>query len=94
MALLEIEILQRLQWRIVPRPEALEDYYGNLVGRSEGFVIEGEGESNGEEADRGEDKGEGSGSSGLSASASDGRSTASLTRNLDVMDTDTGSMSE
>ncbi|KPI35747.1 Nuc-1 negative regulatory protein preg [Cyphellophora attinorum] len=44
LALLELEFLTRVEWRIVPRPEVLVDYYRSLVGRSEGFVFEEEGE--------------------------------------------------
>ncbi|MCJ1373300.1 hypothetical protein MMC20_004528 [Loxospora ochrophaea] len=40
LALLELEFLWRVEWRIVPRPEMLEDYYRSLVERSDGFEIE------------------------------------------------------
>lgn len=40
LALLELEFLWRVEWRIVPKPEVLEDYYRSLVERSEGFEIE------------------------------------------------------
>lgn len=40
LALLELEFLWRVEWRIVPKPEVLEDYYRSLVERSEGFDIE------------------------------------------------------
>lgn len=43
LALLELEFLWRVEWRIVPRPEVLVDYYRSLVERSEGFRIVGEG---------------------------------------------------
>lgn len=42
LALLELELLQKLEWRIVPKPEVLVDYYRSLVERSEGFVLEKE----------------------------------------------------
>lgn len=42
LALLELEFLWRVEWRIVPKPEVLVDYYRSLVERSEGFKIEGE----------------------------------------------------
>ncbi|KAL9081360.1 MAG: hypothetical protein Q9157_000079 [Trypethelium eluteriae] len=42
LALLELEFLSRVQWKIVPQPEVLESYYRNLVDRSEGYCI-GEG---------------------------------------------------
>ena len=41
LALLELEFLWRVEWRIVPKPEVLVDYYRSLVERSEGFRIEG-----------------------------------------------------
>ena len=40
LALLELEFLWRVEWRIVPKPEVLVDYYRSLVERSEGFTIE------------------------------------------------------
>ena len=39
LALLELEFLWRVEWRIVPKPEVLVDYYKSLVERSEGFEI-------------------------------------------------------
>lgn len=41
LALLEMEFLVRVQWRIVPKPEVLVDYYRSLVERSDGYVIDG-----------------------------------------------------
>lgn len=41
LALLELEFLWRVEWRIVPKPEVLVDYYRSLIERSEGFKIEG-----------------------------------------------------
>ena len=47
LALLELEFLWRVEWRIVPKPEVLVDYYRSLVDRSEGYRLEGSGgESN------------------------------------------------
>lgn len=43
LALLELEFLWRVEWRIVPRPETLRDYYRSLVERSEGYRIDGGG---------------------------------------------------
>lgn len=40
LALLELEFLWRVEWRIVPRPEVLEDYYRSLVDRSESYEID------------------------------------------------------
>jgi hypothetical protein len=42
LALLELEFLRRLEWRIVPKPETLVDYYKGLVERGEGYVMERE----------------------------------------------------
>ena len=42
LALLEVEFLKRLEWRIVPKPETLVDYYKGLVDRGEGYVLEKE----------------------------------------------------
>ncbi len=46
LALLELEFLWRVDWRIVPRAEVLVDYYRSLVERSEGFEVEREGGEN------------------------------------------------
>jgi hypothetical protein len=45
LALLELEFLRRLDWRIVPKPEVLVDYYKGLVERGSGFVMEQEPET-------------------------------------------------
>ncbi|KAF2016571.1 cyclin-domain-containing protein [Aaosphaeria arxii CBS 175.79] len=45
LALLELEFLRKLDWRIVPKPETLVDYYKGLVERGEGYVMEKESES-------------------------------------------------
>jgi hypothetical protein len=42
LALLELEFLRRLEWRIVPKPETLVDYYKGLVERGEGYAMEKE----------------------------------------------------
>ncbi|KAK8200972.1 Pho80p cyclin [Zalaria obscura] len=42
LATLEMEFLQRVEWRIVPKPEVLVDYYVSLVSRSEGYELEKE----------------------------------------------------
>ncbi|KAE8351675.1 cyclin-domain-containing protein [Aspergillus coremiiformis] len=39
LALLELEFLFRVDWRIVPQPEVLEDYYQSLVERCDGYEI-------------------------------------------------------
>ena len=59
LALLELEFLWRVEWRIVPRPEVLVDYYRSLVERSDDYEIdvaedsEPEGQNNGEQKDKG-----------------------------------------
>ena len=40
LAILELEFLWRVEWRIVPKPEVLVDYYRSLIERSDGFEIE------------------------------------------------------
>ncbi|WEW61775.1 Pho80p cyclin [Emydomyces testavorans] len=40
LALLELEFLWRVEWRIVPQPEVLVDYYRSLVERCDEYVME------------------------------------------------------
>ncbi len=40
LATLEMEFLQKVKWRIVPKPEVLVDYYRGLVDRMDGYVLE------------------------------------------------------
>ncbi|KAF2755641.1 cyclin-domain-containing protein [Pseudovirgaria hyperparasitica] len=40
LALLEVEFLRRVEWRIVPKPEVLVDYYKGLVERGRGYGLE------------------------------------------------------
>lgn len=40
LAMLELEFLFRLEWKIIPEPEVLVDYYQHLVDRCEGFKID------------------------------------------------------
>lgn len=42
LKVLELEFLTRVEWRIVPKPEVLEDYYRNLIERSDEFELEDE----------------------------------------------------
>ncbi|OAX82512.1 hypothetical protein ACJ72_03134 [Emergomyces africanus] len=42
LALLELEFLWRVEWRIVPQPEVLVDYYQRLVERCDEYVIQPE----------------------------------------------------
>ncbi|KAI9041482.1 regulatory cyclin phoB [Aspergillus affinis] len=43
LALLELEFLFRVEWRIVPQPEVLVDYYQSLVERCDGYEIQRDG---------------------------------------------------
>lgn len=40
LAILELEFLLRIEWKIVPRPEVLFGYYQSLVQRIEGYEME------------------------------------------------------
>ncbi|KAL4804846.1 cyclin-domain-containing protein [Aspergillus unguis] len=40
LALLELEFLFRVEWRIVPQPEVLNDYYQSLAERCDGYQIQ------------------------------------------------------
>ncbi|KAL6249439.1 Pho80p cyclin [Rhinocladiella similis] len=42
LALLELEFLTRMEWRIVPKPEVLVDYYKSLIERSDQYQLEEE----------------------------------------------------
>ncbi|MCJ1302073.1 hypothetical protein MMC08_004874 [Hypocenomyce scalaris] len=57
LALLELEFLWRVEWRIVPKPEVLVDYYRSLVERSDGFEIEPEVPEEGTEGENGVSQG-------------------------------------
>ncbi|KAI9679185.1 MAG: Phosphate metabolism transcription protein [Caeruleum heppii] len=78
LALLELEFLEKVGWRIVPRPEVLEDYYRSLVRRSGGFEIEGEG-TEGPSTGCGEEVQEQGASVGTSVKSSDESAAASGT---------------
>ncbi|SMR63054.1 unnamed protein product [Zymoseptoria tritici ST99CH_3D1] len=45
LATLELELLQRVDYKIVPKPEVLEEYYASLVERAEGYILEESGGS-------------------------------------------------
>ena len=49
LGLLELEFLYRVDWKIVPNPEVLVDYYRGLVERSEGYEVESDNSSSDEE---------------------------------------------
>ena len=51
LALLELEFLWRVEWRIVPKPEVLVDYYRSLVERSDEYEIRERSRSSGEHED-------------------------------------------
>lgn len=40
LALLELEFLEKMDWRIVPRADVLRDYYRSLVERADGYELE------------------------------------------------------
>jgi len=40
LATLELEFLQKVAWKIVPKPEVLEEYYRSLVDRTQGYELE------------------------------------------------------
>ncbi|KAJ5982607.1 hypothetical protein N7451_012707 [Penicillium sp. IBT 35674x] len=40
LAVLELEFLFRVEWRVVPNPQMLSDYYHHLIERCDGFKIE------------------------------------------------------
>ena len=45
LATLELDFLDKVHWKIVPKPEVLEDYYRSLVERTDGYELETEGSS-------------------------------------------------
>jgi len=54
-AAIELEFLYRVDWKIVPNPEVLVDYYRGLVERSDGYILESDvAPSNAEPAMQGE----------------------------------------
>ncbi|PMD38915.1 cyclin-domain-containing protein [Hyaloscypha variabilis F] len=55
LGLLELDFLYRLDWKIVPNPETLVEYYKGLVDRAPGYEIEDEGTSSSSEDDDEED---------------------------------------
>jgi hypothetical protein len=55
LGLLELEFLYRVDWKIVPNPEVLVDYYRGLVERSEGYELESKDRSLDEDEEDDED---------------------------------------
>lgn len=51
LGLLELDFLYRLDWKIVPNPEALVDYYGGLVERSSGYELDSDDSESDEDSD-------------------------------------------
>ena len=51
LGLLELDFLYRVDWKIVPNPEVLVDYYKGLIERTEGFELEGDVLSSDEDED-------------------------------------------
>lgn len=56
LGLLELDFLYRIDWRIVPNPEVLVDYYKGLIERTEGFELEGADASSDEMDDEDEEE--------------------------------------
>ncbi|KAI9669994.1 MAG: hypothetical protein M1831_007030 [Alyxoria varia] len=52
--LLELELLTRIEWRIVPSPDGLVEYYKNLVGRSKEYEFESSSSASGESISSGD----------------------------------------
>jgi hypothetical protein len=42
LGMLELDFLNKLEWRIIPPAEILDDYYRSLVARMDGFELETE----------------------------------------------------
>jgi Cyclin len=55
LGLLELDFLYRVDWKIVPNPEVLVDYYRALVDRAPGYEIEDEATSSSSDEDEEED---------------------------------------
>lgn len=51
LGLLELDFLYRVDWKIVPNPEVLVDYYRGLVERSDGYELENDSSSTEDEED-------------------------------------------
>ena len=51
LGLLELDFLYRVDWKIVPNPEILVEYYRGLVERSDGYKLESDGEDSSSEED-------------------------------------------
>lgn len=56
LGLLELDFLYRVDWRIVPNPEVLVDYYRGLVERSDGYELESDGTSDEDDEDGDNDR--------------------------------------
>ena len=40
LSMLELELLYRVDWKVLPNPEVLVDYYRSLVERADQYVLE------------------------------------------------------
>lgn len=58
LGLLELDFLHRVDWKIVPNPEVLVDYYKGLIERTDGFQMAREASASEEEDDVDEDEDE------------------------------------
>ena len=58
LGLLELDFLYRVDWKIVPNPETLVEYYKGLVDRAPGYELENEDTSSSSEDDDEEDDAE------------------------------------
>ena len=58
LGLLELDFLYRVDWKIVPNPEVLVDYYKGLVERADGYELEGTSKSLDNDADDEDDSDE------------------------------------
>jgi hypothetical protein len=56
LGLLELDFLYRVDWKIVPNPEVLVDYYKGLVERSDGYELESDNTSTEEEEELDDEK--------------------------------------
>lgn len=55
LGLLELDFLYRVDWKIVPNPETLVEYYKGLIERSDGYELETDPSSSEESDEHSED---------------------------------------
>lgn len=85
LALLELELLMKCDWRIVPGPEQLVEYYVGLVEQSEEWALEIVDDGGDNDSLSGDGDGEASGS-GVYTHSEDGREDATMKTTEDGMD--------